>query len=880
MKPITGRENVAVALLRQETELQVLFDLMPAMIWFKDTKNGILRVNRRVAEAAGKSVAEIEGRPTLEIYPQDAARFYADDMEVIRSRAPKLGIVETLQGPDGEKHWVQTDKVPYFDRDGNVIGIVVMAQDITAHKRAHQALRESERRFSDVLGNIELASLMLDRDARITYCNDYLLHLTGWQHAEVIGRNWFELFIPPELQYLKGQFFSGLLANQPETRHHENEIVTHSGERRLIRWNNSMLRSATGEVIGTASIGEDITEQKRSEFRIRRLNRVYTVLSGINALITRVHDRDVLFREACRIAVDLGQFKVASVAVVDRGSAQVRPVASAGASEEFLAMLRPRFSLSDGAPGGPGAVAQAVRDKKPVVINDVQSDPLIALRKECSERGICSIAVLPLVVSGEAVAVLALCSGDTGFFDQQEMKLLTELAGDIAFAIDHIGKQEKLDYLAYYDALTGLANRTLFHERLEQGVLHAREQGRRIALVLMDIERFKTINDTHGREAGDALLKQLAARMLKYTVDAARLGRIDADHFAVMISDLQTEQEVARRIEQRYAEMLAQPFHAGDSELRISVRFGIAMFPADGSDADTLFRNAEAALKKAKAGGERYLFYTQSMNERVAEKLSLENRLRQAIDRGEFVLHYQPKGSFASGKLTSAEALIRWNDPQGGLVPPGQFIPVLEETGLINQVGRWALQQAIADYLRWCNAGLAAVRIAVNVSPLQLRSQTFAAEIEQAIGIDPRAPGGLELEITESLIMEDVRRSIASLQAIRAMGVTIAIDDFGTGFSSLSYLAKLPVDALKIDRSFVIDMTTGPQGLALVATIINLAHSLKLKVVAEGVETEDQSRVLRLLGCDEMQGFLFSKPLPADVFEARFLTATAGLTHV
>jgi EAL domain-containing protein (putative c-di-GMP-specific phosphodiesterase class I) len=295
------------------------------------------------------------------------------------------------------------------------------------------------------------------------------------------------------------------------------------------------------------------------------------------------------------------------------------------------------------------------------------------------------------------------------------------------------------------------------------------------------------------------------------------------------------------------------------------------MFPADGTNADTLFRNAEVALKKAKAGGERYLFYNQKMNARVAENLTLENQLRQALERDEFVLYYQPKVNLVSGKLTSAEALIRWNDPRTGLISPERFIPILEETGLIYEVGRWALRQAIEDYQRWRNTGLTTVRIAVNVSPLQLRNRGFIAEIEQTVGIDAQAAAGLELEITESLIMENVRHSISSLQAIRAMGITIAIDDFGTGFSSLSYLSKLPVDTLKIDRSFVIDMTAGPEGLALVSTIINLAHSLQLNVVAEGVETEEQLRLLRLLDCDEMQGYLFSKPVPCDIFEAKFL---------
>ena len=303
---------------------------------------------------------------------------------------------------------------------------------------------------------------------------------------------------------------------------------------------------------------------------------------------------------------------------------------------------------------------------------------------------------------------------------------------------------------------------------------------------------------------------------------------------------------------------------------------GIALFPDDGWDAETLLRNAEAALKKAKSTGDRYLFFNQAMVERVAERLSLENRLRQAIDNDEFVLHYQPKLDLATRKLTGAEALIRWNDPRTGLVPPGTFIPILEETGLIHEVGRWALHKAVADYLRWRSAGLNAVRIAVNVSPLQLRNRGFIVEVGQALSIDPHAAAGLELEITESLVMEDVEHSIAVLQAIRAMGVTVAIDDFGTGFSSLSYLSKLPMDTLKIDRAFVNDMTATPQGLALVSTIITLAHSLQHKAVAEGVETDEQLRLLQSLDCDEMQGFLISKPVPSEIFEKQFLSLEAS----
>jgi EAL domain-containing protein (putative c-di-GMP-specific phosphodiesterase class I) len=276
-------------------------------------------------------------------------------------------------------------------------------------------------------------------------------------------------------------------------------------------------------------------------------------------------------------------------------------------------------------------------------------------------------------------------------------------------------------------------------------------------------------------------------------------------------------------------------------------------------------------LKESKARGARYLCYSPMMTASVAAKLTLENQLRQALGNHEFVLYYQPKLNLVSGKVLGAEALIRWNDPRTGLVLPGLFIPILEESGMIFDVGRWALRQAIDDYLRWRRAGLEAVRIAVNVSPLQLRHRDFVSHVAEVIGVDPHAPAGLELEITEGVLMQDVNQSVAGLRELRALGVQVAIDDFGTGFSSLSYLSKLPVDTLKIDRSFVRDMSATPEGLALVSTIINLAHSFKLRVVAEGVELEEQSRLLSVLGCDEVQGFLFGKPVPCEIFEARYL---------
>jgi diguanylate cyclase (GGDEF)-like protein/PAS domain S-box-containing protein len=750
------------------------------------------------------------------------------------------------------------------------IGAIVMHLDVTAERQGEEQLRESERRFSDLLQNVEMISMMLDCEGRITFCNDYLLRLTGWRREEVMGRNWFDHFVPPELHGIKA-VFAGVIRDQPHAWHHENEILTRPGERRLIRWNTSVLRSGADDVIGIAGIGEDITEQRRADTRIKRLNRVYAVLSGINTLIVRVRNRDDLFREACRIAVEHGMFLAAWIGIVDESNGVIKLVADAGLARDLLESAPP--VLFESRAGGVGRAGQAVRDGKPVVMNDFSNGRQSLMKEAMEERGIHSFAVLPLIVGDEAVGVFCLYSAEAEFFDDEEMRLLEELAGDIAFAIDHIRKQERLDYLAYYDALTGLANRTLFLERVTQYMRSAVSSGHKLAVVLIDLERFKNINDSLGQSSGDALLKQVAEWITADMGDANLVARVGGDHFAVVLPDLKKAGDIARLLERTTQAFQEHPFRLNDAVFRVSAKSGVAVFPDDGASADVLFRNAEAALKKAKAGGDRYLFYTQKMNETVVGNLSLENQLRHALDNEEFVLHYQPKVNLASGKVTGAEALIRWNDPRTGLVPPGRFIPILEETGLIHDVGRWALRKAIEDFLRWRAMGLPAVRIAVNVSPSQLREHGFIDELRQLIAIDANAAAGLELEITEGVIMEDIHQSIAGLQAIRALGITIAIDDFGTGFSSLSYLARLPVDTLKVDRSFVSSMAAAPEGLALVSTIISLAHSLKLNVVAEGVETEEQSRLLRLLSCDEMQGFLFSKAVPVEIFEARFLTA-------
>lgn len=630
-----------------------------------------------------------------------------------------------------------------------------------------------------------------------------------------------------------------------------------------------------GEDWMIVTLVRDITLAKQAQNRIVFLNRVYAMLSGINALIVRVGTRNELFETACQIATSTGGFPMAMIAMVDRDLMSIVPVASSGMPADILQGLKARFASDEpkpfGPPQGQTMAERAVSEQRVIINNDMRSDPTAIYAKRHIEAGIRAMAMLPIMVGDEAVGVLALYAKEVAFFHDEELKLLSELTHDIAFALDHLGKQERLDYLAYYDALTGLANRTLFLERVAQYVRSAVIDGNNVAVQLIDIERFKNINDSLGQSAGDSLLRQVGQWITRIAGDVNLVARIGSDRFAVVRTLLREGESISALIQSRLGELSDHPFRLDGSVFRISAKVGVAVFPHDGKDAETLFKHAEAALKKAKLTGERFLLYTASMTNHIATKVTLEGQLRQALDNEEFVLHYQPKVNLKSGKITGAEALIRWNEPGVGLVAPGHFIPLLEETGLIQDVGRWALRTALADYLRWCAAGLSAVRIAVNVSPLQLRHPGFIDKVQQAIAVNPAAAGGLELEITENVLMEDVKRSIASLQAMRDMGVSIAIDDFGTGFSSLAYLAKLPVDTLKIDRSFVLEITAGAQGLALVSTIVNLAHSLKLNVVAEGVETEEQSNLLRQLGCDEMQGFLISQAVPCGFFEAKYL---------
>jgi len=607
----------------------------------------------------------------------------------------------------------------------------------------------------------------------------------------------------------------------------------------------------------------EIAQRERSENALRRLTRMHRMRSRIAAEIVRCRNQQQLFKEVCRTAVDQGGFRMAWIGV--QQGELVEPVACHGEEHGYMNLLREyqRAGHRD------GPAITALRERREIVCNDIARDPLMAAwRTPALERGYRSVAILPVFARSRLAGCLALYAGETDFFSEEEQQLLTELAGDISHALEFIANEERLDFLSYYDPLTGLANRRLFHERLNQHLLAARQTTARVAVILVDLVQFKAVNDAVGMTAGDEVLKSVAERLTRLAGNPAYLARTGGDRFAALIPDLKDSASLSLMLRDRVWTRLSRPIEVAGRSLSLSGKVGLALFPEDGDDGETLFRNAEAALKRAKQTGERYLFYTAQMGSAMKQRLELDTRLRHAMQDDQFVLYYQPKVDLRDGTVCGAEALIRWESPELGLVPPGQFIPLLEENGMIVEVGRWALEQAAADRSSWMRAGIAVPRIAVNVSAVQLRDAAFIDHVGSVLERYPQSAGGIELELTESSMLANPDATLPLLQRLRDMGVNLALDDFGTGYSSLSYLSRLPLATVKIDRSFVLRMGDSANTISIVSSVISLAHSMGLRVVAEGVDSTEQLKFLRLLHCDEIQGHLFSPALPPEEFVA------------
>ncbi len=713
--------------------------------------------------------------------------------------------------------------------------------------------------LSDVVWSVEVPS------NEIVYVSPAVEAVFG-KTAEQMCRQlseWSDLIHPEDRERVLADWNQALRGGSIET---EYRVITPQGAQRWIETRGQPARDASGAVIRIDGMARDITERRSREETIARLSRIQAVHDSIKSIIGRVRDRRELLRNACRIAHEQGGFSVVWAGLIDHASRRVRAIAHHG----FDAGAELDFDLPVGDAARDGDTEYRVlTEGAPCYCNDIRAEPATTrIRQIALERGFRSVISLPLIVGDVVEGVMFMYSRESGFFNADEVRLLSGLAADISLALEKIDTIEKLAFLARYDELTGLPNRALFLDHLGGTLRKAREAGTTTAVAVGNLRRLRRVNECFGWSAGDALLRAFAQRVRTQWPEPEQLARISGDTFALILPNLNDPVAIAATVDRTIESATELPFFVEGHELRIALIVGVTVCPPDADDPQTLLLNAEAALQRARLSGERMLFYQPDMNARVAETLLLENRLRGALEREEFELHYQPKVEAASGRVTGLEALIRWRDPQQGLVPPARFIPILEETGLIREVGAWAIRKALTESREWRLTHGGPLRVAVNVSPVQLKQPNFVDTVRRAVECRGIAAAQLDLEITETMVMDDVAGNVRKIQALRDIGVQVAVDDFGTGYSSLGYLAQLPVNALKIDRAFVATMTSDAHSTTLVSTIISLAHTLGLKVIAEGVETDEQARMLRLLRCDELQGYLYSKPLKATEVEA------------
>ena len=633
----------------------------------------------------------------------------------------------------------------------------------------------------------------------------------------------------------------------------------------VLKTNLSRLSSAVERALREAALRADQrkSEQQRSEqeVRLQRLTRTYRMLSSTSSAILRLRNRADLLDEVCRIAVDQGGYERVAISLIDSDARVLRPRACAGVDSE---LLRTVDSASLDSEAQPGTAERAMRTGVPSVRNDLLGERQSEAQRELLiAHGYRALAALPLLIDGTPIGVVTLYSAQSEIFDEAELGVLLELTANLGFALQYLAKDEAVHFLSYFDSLTGLAKRPLFCERLAQRLGDDAANGNGRTVVVFDVQKLGAINDSLGRYVGDRLIEKVAARLKQAYPDPECVAYFGGGTFAVMLAEVGSTTDTGRIMQNAAAQTFVEPFYIEGHELRISIRSGLAFYPHDADSADALVQDAEAALKAAREDNEKYMLYGFVTQRPTSRSLALEARLTGALDRQEFLLHYQPKVDIESGRIAGLEALLRWQDSQDGMVPPSIFVPLLERSGAIVDVGEWVLLQAARDIRRWLASGIAGIRVAVNVSPLQLRRRDFVERVLNNIKPAIPQPAGVDLEITESMLMQDLDLSIGKLSQLREAGIGIAIDDFGTGYSSLRLLAKLPVDTLKVDRSFVQSIADTPNMLTLVSTIVSLARAFNMKTVAEGVETAEQLQALRLIRCDQAQGYLLGRPTPA-----------------
>jgi diguanylate cyclase (GGDEF)-like protein/PAS domain S-box-containing protein len=674
--------------------------------------------------------------------------------------------------------------------------------------------------------------------------------------AEMKGKTDFDLHAPE----LAEQFFAteqAIIASGQSRIALEERMIDAAGKERWTATTKVPLRDANGTIVGLLGVGRDITARKRAEFLATGQAEVLEMIAR-NAPLADVLDR------LMRLIESQFQGLLSSILLLSEDGLRLLHGAAPSLPDDYNKAI-------DGVRIGPkvGSCGTAAFRRQQVVVSDIAADPLWEdFRDLAASFGLRSCWSTPILShQGKVLGTFAIYSGEVREPGAKEIGLISMITRIAGIAIERQQAQERIQFMAHHDALTGLPNRSLLNDRLQQAILYGQRYHRWVTVAFVDLDNFKLINDSLGHSAGDELLKIVADRMASCIRDTDTVVRLGGDEFVVLLFDQPNSPEMITASLQRMRALIAEPARVDGRSLQVTCSMGLAIYPNDGKDIETLLSNADAAMYRAKEVGRNNIqFYTAEMNSAVQGKLALQAELRGALARGEFRLVYQPQIDLRSGELFAAEALLRWDHPAQGVLTPGAFLPMAEESGLMAAIGDWVLDTACRQNKAWQNAGLQPIRICVNVSARQFRQRGFAAGVAEVLRESGLEPRDLELELTESVLMIDAEQAVATMAELRAIGVSLSIDDFGTGYSSLATLKALPVARLKLDQSFVRDIADDENDRAIVAAVISLGQKLNLRVIAEGVETEEQLAFLRANNCDEMQGHLISEPVDAADF--------------
>jgi diguanylate cyclase (GGDEF)-like protein/PAS domain S-box-containing protein len=693
-----------------------------------------------------------------------------------------------------------------------------------------------------------------DTESRFLVANKALAADHGRREAsDMIGLDDFDLHAPELARQFRTCEQDLMRSGQPMVDREE-FIVDASGSGKWLSSTKVPLKNADDEVVGLAGIAHDITQRKLAD-DLRSGQAHLLEMIAMSAPLEDVLERLVRLIESQLTGI------FGSVLLLDGDGRHLLHGAAPSLAKEYTGAI-------DGIRIGPkvGSCGTAAHRREPVIVTDIMSDPLWEdYRDLVRPYGYRSCWSTPIMShSGTVLGVFAMYSTTVREPSKVETELFdfsTRLAG---IAIERKLAEDRIHFMANHDTLTGLPNRALLGDRLSQAILYAKRYSRWVSVVFIDLDNFKLVNDTLGHDAGDVLLKTVASRMTQCVRPIDTVVRLGGDEFVIVLFDQAAEVELVTATLQKIRAAIAEPVHLGKHNLRATASIGVANYPRDATTAEGLLANADAAMYRAKElGRDNVQFYAPVLNSRNQEKFLLQEELRNALARGEFVLLYQPQIDLRSGKVFAVEALIRWQHPKLGLISPMKFIPMAEETGLIVPIGDWVLHEACRQNKAWQDTGLPPMMVCVNVSARQFKEANLIGRVVNALADSGLEAQYLELEVTESLIMQDVELAVATMNELQRLGVRISIDDFGTGYSSLSALKTFPVARLKIDKSFIHELATDKNDQAVASAVISLGQKLNLRVIAEGVETDDQVAFLRKNNCDEMQGYHFSKPISA-----------------